>query len=130
MSRYIDKDALLHKMQERHGELANIFGNYDYYARGFSEAIKLIEKAPAVTDVHEEYNINWCGKIINTKPKIKNGKPIFAVIGSRGRIELNTTDMQRVEKCAKLLTAPKGRQAITSDTAHIYIIEEKFNFIP
>ena len=84
----------------------------------------LVKTHLIVTDVHEEYNINWCGKIINTKPKIKNGKPIFAVIGSRGRIELNTTDMQRVEKCAKLLTAPKGRQAITSDTAHIYIIEE------
>ena len=84
----------------------------------------LVKTHLIVTDIHEEYNINWCGKIINTKPKIKNGKPIFAVIGSRGRIELNTTDMQRVEKCAKLLTAPKGRQAITSDTAHIYIIEE------
>ena len=101
----------------------------------------LVKTHLIVTDVHEEYNItaffynpnitekeeyeiNWCGKIINTKPKIKYGKPIFAVIGSRGRIELNTTDMQRVEKCAKLLTAPKGRQAITSDTAHIYIIEE------
>lgn len=84
----------------------------------------LVKTHLIVTDVHEEYNINWCGKIINTKPKIKNGKPIFAVVSSRGRMELNTTDMQRVEKCAKLLTAPKGRQAITSDTAHIYIIEE------
>ena len=84
----------------------------------------LVKTHLIVTDVHEEYNINWCGKIINTKPKIKNGKPIFAVVSSRGRMELNTTDMQRVEKCAKLLTAPKGRQAITSDTAYIYIIEE------
>ena len=84
----------------------------------------LIKTHLIVISTHEEYHMNWCGKIIDTKPKIKNGKPIFAVIGSRGRMELNTTDMQRVEKCAKLLTAPRGRQAITSDTAHIYIIEE------
>lgn len=31
----------------------------------------LVKTHLIVTDVHEEYNINWCGKIINTKPKIK-----------------------------------------------------------
>lgn len=87
----------------------------------------LVKTHLIVTDVHEEYNINWCGKIINTKPKIKNGKPIFAVIGSRGRMEVNTADMNRVEKCAKLLTTPKGRQAITTDKAYIYILEENDN---
>lgn len=77
-----------------------------------------------VTDVHEEYNINWCGKIIDTKPKIKNGKPIFVIVGSKGRMELNTTDMARIEKCAKLLTAPHGRAAVATDKAYIYIREE------
>lgn len=59
MTTYIDKDALLHKLQERREELTNVFGNYDYYARGFSDAIKLIEKAPAVTDVHEDEEGEW-----------------------------------------------------------------------
>ena len=77
-----------------------------------------------VTDVHEEYDINWCGSIVNSKPVFKNNKPIFIIIGSKGRMELNTTDMKRIENCAKLLTNPKGRQAVTSDTALIYIKEE------
>ena len=61
MSRYIDKDALLHKMQERHGELARYCGGPEVkqYMMGFSEAIKLIEKAPAVTDVHEDEEGEW-----------------------------------------------------------------------
>lgn len=76
-----------------------------------------------ITDIHEEYSINWCGKILDSKPQIKNGKPIFIIVGSKGRMELNTTDMDRIEKCAKLLTHPQGRAAITTDTARIYIKE-------
>lgn len=59
MAKYIDKDALLYKMQERYKEFANVFGNYDYYAREFGDAIKLIEKAPVVTDVHEDVEGKW-----------------------------------------------------------------------
>lgn len=77
-----------------------------------------------VTDVHEEYNIKWCGRIIDTKPKIKNGMPIFSIVGSRGRMEVNTTDMARLEQCAKLLTQPRGRAAVTTDSARIFIQEE------
>lgn len=80
-----------------------------------------------VTNIHEEYDINWCGKILDTKPKIKNGKPIFIIVGGGGRMEINTIDIKRVEKCAKLVTAPKGKQAITTDTARIFILEEDDN---
>lgn len=73
---------------------------------------------------HHEYHIKWTGKIANTKPKIQNGLPIFIVIGSEGRMELNTTDMNRIEKCAKLMTNPHGRSSVSSDTARIYIKEE------
>lgn len=59
MTTYIDKDALLHKMQEWYEELVNVFGNYDYHARGFDEVIKLIEKAPVVTDVHKDVEGKW-----------------------------------------------------------------------
>ena len=76
-----------------------------------------------VTGIHDEYNIKWTGKILDTKPKIKNGKPIFIVVGSGGRVELNTADMIRIEKCAKRLTRPKGHSSITSDSARIFIQE-------
>ena len=52
MTIYIDKDALLHKMQERHEDLERNYCKYDNYVMGFGEAIKLIEKAPAA-DVRE-----------------------------------------------------------------------------
>ena len=87
----------------------------------------LVKTHLVVTDVHEEYDINWCGRILDVKPKIKNNMPVFVVVSSRGRMEVNTTDMQRVERCAKLLTAPRGRQAITTDTARIFIVEENEN---
>lgn len=87
----------------------------------------LIKSHLIVTDIHEEYSIKWLGRIIDTKPQIKNGKPIFIVTGGGGRMELNTTDMNRIEKCAKLCTKPRGRSAVTTDTARIYILEEDDN---
>lgn len=87
----------------------------------------LIKTHLIITSIHEEYNINWSGKILDAKPKFKNNKPVFVVVSTGGRIELNTVDMGRVEECAKLLTVPKGRQAITTDKAYIYIVEENDN---
>lgn len=76
-----------------------------------------------ITDIHDEYHMNWCGKIIDANPKIENGKPVFAIIGSKGRIELNTINMKDLERAAKALTRPKGRSAVTTDTSRIYIKE-------
>lgn len=87
----------------------------------------LIRSHLIITDIHNEYNIKWTGKIKDAKPKLKNGKPIFVVAGGGGRMELNTTDMARIEKCAKLVTRPKGRQAVTTDMAKIFIVEENDN---
>ena len=80
-----------------------------------------------VTDIENDFYTKWCGKIIDAKPAIKNGKPIFIIISSQHRIELNTIDLKYVEKIAKRMTYPKGRQAITSDSARIYIKEETDN---
>lgn len=77
-----------------------------------------------VTDVHEEYFVKWCGSIINTKPLFKNNMPIFIIISSNGRIEINSADIKRIEESAKKITYPRGRQAVTTDVAHIYIKEE------
>lgn len=88
---------------------------------------KLVKTHLIVTDIHDEYHIEWCGKIANTKPYFKNNKPVFVIIGSKGRMEVNTTDMARLEKCAKLMTNPKGRASVTTDVSKIFIKEENGN---
>ena len=80
-----------------------------------------------VTDIHEEYNINWCGRIIDSNPVLKNGMPIFVVAGSNGRMELNTIDMKLIEKWGKKMTYPRGRKAVTTDKSYIYIKEVNGN---
>ena len=77
-----------------------------------------------VTDVHEEYKIEWCGKIADTKPLLKNGMPVFIIISSEERVEMNTIDIKSIENCAKRITHPHGRKAITTDIARIYLKEE------
>ena len=76
-----------------------------------------------ITDIHNEYHMNWCGNIIQAKPFLQNGLPIFIIIGAKGRIELNTIDMKYIERAAKSLTYPKGRSSVSVDTARIYIKE-------
>lgn len=80
-----------------------------------------------ITSIHDEFSMNWCGKIIDTKPLFKNDMPVFIVVGRRGRVELNTFDMARIENIAKQLTQPKGRAAIRTDKSYIYIKEENEN---
>ena len=76
-----------------------------------------------ITDIHNEYHMDWCGKIIDARPLMENGKPLFIIIGSERRIEISTTDINRLEKAAKLLTHPRGHSAVSVDTARIYIKE-------
>lgn len=81
-----------------------------------------------ITDIHEEYDMNWCGKLFDAKPSLnENGMPIFVIISSQSRIELSTIDINYLEKCAKKLTFPKGRGAISVDRAYIYIKEVNGN---
>ena len=87
----------------------------------------LVKSHLIITDIHNEYHMNWCGKIAEAKPLLQNGLPVFVIIGNKGRIELNTVDMKRLEECAKLLTHPKGRSSVSVDTARIYIKEENGN---
>lgn len=77
-----------------------------------------------ITDIHEEFNMNWCGRIMDAKPLLKNNIPHFTIIGSVGRIEVDTFDISYLERAAKSLTHPRGKEAITSDTARIYIRQE------
>ena len=77
-----------------------------------------------INSIHSEYHMNWCGKILDSKPLLNDvGLPTFVVVGSKGRVEVNTVDMNYLEDCAKRLTNPRGRSAISDDSAHIYIKE-------
>ena len=76
-----------------------------------------------ITDIHEEYNMKWCGSILDTNPKLENGKPVFVIRSKLGAIEINTIDMKELEKTARSMTEPKGRAGVTSDIATIYIKE-------
>lgn len=89
--------------------------------------IEMLKTHLIVTDVHEEYSIKWFGSIANLNVKLENNMPLFVVTGAEGRVELNTLDIKRVEECAKRLTAPRGRQSVTSDKSFIYIKEEDGN---
>ena len=80
-----------------------------------------------ITDIHDEYHMKWCGKIAEANPLLENGLPRFIIIGTGGRIELNTIDMKRIEHAAKLLTRPKGRSSVSTDTSRIYIKETDGN---
>lgn len=79
------------------------------------------------TDMHDEYFVKWCGKLIDARPQLKNGLPIFIIVGTDGRVELNTIDIGSIEKCAKHLCHPHGRGSFTSDCARIYLLEEDGN---
>lgn len=80
-----------------------------------------------VLDVQDEFYTKWCGRMIDSKPVFENDKPIFIIVGSHCRLELNTFDIKYVEKMARKITCPKGRQAVTSDSARIYIKEDSDN---
>ena len=80
-----------------------------------------------ITDMHDEYFVKWCGKLIDAKPLLKNGLPVFVIVGSRGRVELNTINIELIEKCAKRLSHPRGRAAFTTDSTRIYLLEEDGN---
>jgi len=85
---------------------------------------RMIKTHLIVTDIHEEYYVDWCGSLVDKHPLFRNEKPLFVLISSTGRMELNTWDMHHIEECAKRLTEPRGRAAITRDTTRIYIKEE------
>ena len=73
-----------------------------------------------IKDIHEEYHMNWCGKLFDAKPALnENGMPIFIIISGQSRMELSTIDINYLEKCAKKLTYTKGRGAVSTDKDYI-----------
>lgn len=81
-----------------------------------------------ITDIHDEYHMKWCGKIADATPELnKQGLPKFVIVGNNRRIEVNTIDINYLERCAKMLTSPKGRSAVAVDKAYIFIKEVNGN---
>ena len=81
-----------------------------------------------ITDIHSEYHMKWCGKILDAKPLFNEcGYPTFVIIGGEGRVVVNTTNMKHLEEVAKKMTRPKGRTAVSTDKAFIYIKEVNGN---
>ena len=79
-----------------------------------------------IKDIHDEYYMNWCGTIANVQPAFtEKGQLMFAIVSSNSRIEINTLDMSELERVAKRITSPKGRNAVARDIARIYVIDHK-----
>ena len=77
-----------------------------------------------IKDIQNEYHMKWCGRLLDANPLLnEHGLPVFAIIGSQNRMEVRTIDINYLEKCAKLMTYPKGRSAYSEDKARIYIKE-------
>lgn len=76
-----------------------------------------------ITDIHSEYDINWCGKFKDINPLLINDKPVFILISSTKRMELNTWDIKRIEEMGKHITVPKGRGAVSTDKTYVYLKE-------
>ena len=85
---------------------------------------KLVKTHLIVTNIENNYSIKWVKTIKETRPVFKNNKLVFIIVGGNGRMEVNTNDMTRVEKCAKMMSYPKGRTAVTSDFVRISIKQE------
>ena len=83
-----------------------------------------INTHPIVVGQHEEYHIDWCGKLADTHPKLENGIPTFLIRGKNGMVIVNTINMKQLEQSARKLTNPCGKGAVTTDKAYIYIMEE------
>jgi 2-C-methyl-D-erythritol 4-phosphate cytidylyltransferase len=85
---------------------------------------KLVKTHLIVIDIKNDYSIKWVKAIKETRPMFENGRLVFIVVGGKGRMEVNTNDMTRVEKSARAMSYPKGRAVVTSDVVRILLKQE------
>lgn len=64
MSRYVDVDILINKMQERYNDLLSENGYYDNFTQGYEDALSEVENEPTA-DVREVKHGKWIGKPIS-----------------------------------------------------------------
>ena len=81
-----------------------------------------------ITDIHSEYDINWCGKLKDADPVLSDGFPLFIIrTDNRAPAEVNTLNMSHLEKIGKRLAEPHGREAVTTAKSYIYLKEKNNN---
>lgn len=83
----------------------------------------LVREKTHLIQVGEEYNfkVKWHRRVIDLSVKLTNGMPSFVIISNYGRVEFQTRNLNEVEEQAKFFCYPRGRRAIESDKAYIYI---------
>lgn len=82
----------------------------------------LVETHLIITDQFDEYEVKWCGKLIDSNPVLnKDGLPTFILITNDKHFEFETFDIDYVVKQAKKFTKTKGKEAYTTGKSYIYI---------
>lgn len=76
------------------------------------------------TGQDSNFDVKWATRLMDTQPVLNNGVPTFYIISKAGRVEMNTMDMNALEKKAKLMCDPSGRGSYKSDTVRIYLKNE------
>lgn len=85
----------------------------------------LVKTHLITTDQYDEFDVRWVKKLSSQKPLFdNNGNLQFAVLSNKGRLEVHTFDLAYLESQAKKFTWPRGRKAITTDKARIYLKTE------
>jgi hypothetical protein len=85
----------------------------------------LVKTHLIITNQYDKYNIKYVGKLIDADPELnQKGIPTFILISNKGRMEIETLDINYVETIAKNFAYPRGRGAVTSDKTRIYIKEK------
>lgn len=74
-----------------------------------------------VTEQSDEYDIKTHKRIIDTCPKFYNDKFLFIIITGEKRLEIKSLNINDAINLAKKVTMPRGRTAVTTDKARIYI---------
>ena len=57
-----------------------------------------------ITDIHNEYEVHWCGRMKDADPVIKDGMPVFIIQGQGTWLEMNTWDFKEIERICKKIT--------------------------
>ena len=80
----------------------------------------LVKTHLIITDIHDEYHMNWCGKIANAKPLLKDGLPQFIIIGSTGIYEL---DLEGLSEITHISFDPSSIESINKNNNAYLIVD-------
>ena len=86
----------------------------------------LVKTHLIVTGQSDNFKTEWKKSILSIeKPILTDGLLNYVIVTKEKRVEMKELDPMKVEKCAKKLTWPRGRGALTTDLAKIYVKTER-----